>query len=423
MNGEGASSRKLDDLLVGIDERDLADLIEGQIDADRRHDLETMLIKRPELRRLVEAMRHDRAVTRAMPDEFCHLDVAAGVRDVLEREALLGAAQAAVENEFDEYAPAPIAISTRRSGARQFALAAGLLLLVGGGTFLAWPYISKPSGNSGGGPNGNTPIAINDSTKDAASRAKQIPGVTSGSEGAGPTIAANAEESRKEAAVPAVGETGVAPGPIAANEEVASNGARAKTRDGAPGEVAASALTLNDTQAGELVGPVIPTDLAMARAAEAPIDETRAAELAQEGRLLVRVQGASAAYVLSTSASRGSLGSHRVDRVEPSELASPVLAQVFEGATTPEQIMWASDHAMPVYDREVVGPEGYVVEFAATAQGLAKLREELGGRVTFEELSEDAGLRPRIDPDAVLWWTLPPSSWAPRVAAPIILEH
>ncbi|MBL8761104.1 MAG: hypothetical protein JNL50_07360, partial [Phycisphaerae bacterium] len=70
-----------------------------------------------------------------------------------------------------------------------------------------------------------------------------------------------------------------------------------------------------------------------------------------------------------------------------------------------------------------VGPEGYVVEFAATAQGLAALREALGGRVTFEELPEDAGLRARVDPDAVLWWTLPPSSWAPRVAAPIILEH
>lgn len=423
MNGEGASSRKLDDLLVGIDERDLADLIEGQIDADRRHDLETMLIKRPELRRLVEAMRHDRAVTRAMPDEFCHLDVAAGVRDVLEREALLGAAQAAVENEFDEYTPAPIAISTRRSGARQFALAAGLLLLVGGGAFLAWPYINKPSGNSGGVLNGNTPIAINDSKKDAASRARQGPSATSGSEGTGPTIAANAEESRKEMAAPAMAEAPAIPGPIAANEENASNGARSKTKDGAPGEIGAGALALNDTEAGEVVGPVIPTDLAMARAAEAPIDETRAAELAQEGRLLVRVQGASAAYVLSTSASRGSLGSHRVDRVEPSELASPVLAQVFEGATTPEQIMWASDHAIPVYDRQVVGPEGYVVEFAATAQGLAKLREELGGRVTFEELPEDAGLRPRIDPDAVLWWTLPPSSWAPRVAAPIILEH
>lgn len=423
MNGEGASSRKLDDLLVGIDERDLVDLIEGQIDADRRHDLETMLIKRPELRRLVEAMRHDRAVTRAMPDEFCHLDVAAGVRDVLEREALLGAAQAAVENEFDEYTPAPIAISTRRSGARQFALAAGLLLLLGGGAFLAWPYINKPSGNGGGGLNGNTPIALNDSKKDAASHARHGPSATSGSEGTGPTIAANAEESREEMAAPAMAETPAIPGPIAANEEIASNGARSKTKDGAPGEIGASALALNDTEAGELVGPVIPTDLAMARAAETPIDEARAAELAQEGRLLVRVQGASAAYVLSTSASRGSLGSHRVDRVEPSELASPVLAQVFEGATTPEQIMWASDHAIPVYDRQVVGPEGYVVEFAATAQGLAKLREELGGRVTFEELPEDAGLRPRIDPDAVLWWTLPPSSWAPRVAAPIILEH
>ncbi|NUQ53534.1 MAG: hypothetical protein HUU19_12660 [Phycisphaerales bacterium] len=424
MNGEGASSRKLDDLLVGIDERDLADLIEGQLDTDRRHDLETMLIKRPELRRLVEAMRHDRAVTRAMPDEFCQVDVAAGVRDVLEREALLGAAQAAVENEFDEYAPAPIAISTRRSASRQFALAAGLLLLVGGGAFLAWPYINKPGGNRGGGPNGNTPIAINDSTKDAASRARQGPSAASGSEGTGPTIAANAEKSREEAPAPAPVDTPAIPGPIAANVEDTSNGgARAAAKEGTPGEIAASALALNDTEIGEPVGPVIPAELVLARAIEPPIDEARAAELAQEGRLLVRVQGASAAYVLSTSASRGALGSHRVDRVEPSELASPVLARVFEGATTPEQIMWASDHAIPVYDREVVGPEGYVVEFAATAQSLAKLREELGGRVMFEELPEDAGLRPRIDPDAVLWWTLPPSSWAPRVAAPIILEH
>jgi len=409
MSGGDFSSRNLDDLLVGIDERDLADLIEGLIDADRRHDLETMLIKRPELRRLVEAMRHDRAALRAMPDEFCHVDVAAGVRDVLEREALLGATAAA------EDAPAPIAIGSRpdrgsRFGARQLALAAGLMLLVGGGVFFAWPLLNNPTPS---GPNGNTPIATNDANKQAHKT---------------PTIAANAEKSRDEIA----GETQDAPtpGPLAiSTEDMADGGARSKSKESAPGDIAASALANNDAAAGpaapagELVGPVLPTDVALARAIEAPIDEHRAAELALQGRLLVRVQGSSGAYVLSTSATRGSLGAHRVDRVEPSELASPVLAQVFEGTTTPEQIVWAADHAMPVYEREVVGPEGYVVEFAATPQGLAKLREELGGRVMFEELPEDAGLRPRIDPDAVLWWTLPPSSWAPRVAAPIILEH
>lgn len=409
MNGGDFSSRNMDDLLVGIDERDLVDLIEGQIDAARRHDLETMLIKRPELRRLVEAMRHDRAALRAMPDEFCHVDIAAGVRDVMEREALLGATAEA------EDAPAPIAIGSRidrgnRFGARQLALAAGLLMLIGGGAFFAWPLLNKPTQP---GPNGNAPIAMGDANKEASKL---------------PTIATNTEKPREEAGDESPGAAN--PGALAVNTgEKAGGGARSKPGESLPGDNAASALASIAEAAdpiaatGELVGPELPADVALARAIETPIDENRAAELALQGRLLVRVQGSSAAYVLSTSAERGSLGSHRVDRVEPSELASPVLAQVFEGTTTPEQIVWAADHAMPIYEREVVGPEGYVVEFAATPQGLVKLREELGGRVMFEELPEDAGLRPRIDPDAVLWWTLPPSSWAPRVAAPIILEH
>lgn len=415
MSGGDFSSRNLDDLLVGIDERDLVDLIEGQIDAERRHDLETMLIKRPELRRLVEAMRHDRATLRAMPDEFCHVDIAANVRDMLEREALLGAAADAAE-----YAPAPIAIGSRldrgsRFGARQLALAAGLLLLVGGGAFFAWPLFNKPTP---AGPSGNTPIALSDANnkRDAAA----------GESRKSPAIAANTGTAREKIGGDAPG--AAVPGPLAVNTESnPEHGARSKSKERGASEPVVSALANNDSAAdpaaGELVGPVLPTDVALARAIETPIDENRAAELALQGRLLVRLQGSSAAYVLSTSASRGSLGSHRVDRVEPRELASPVLAQVFEGTTTPEQIVWAADHAMPVYEREVVGPEGYVVEFAATPQGLAKLREELGGRVMFEELPEDAGLRPRMDPDAVLWWTLPPSSWAPRVAAPIILEH
>lgn len=409
-------------MLVGIDERDLVDLIEGQIDADRRHDLETMLIKRPGLRRLVEAMRHDRAVMRAMPDEFCHADVAAGVRDVLEREALLGVSR--LESEPD--APAPIAISSRRIGARQLAFAAGLLLLVGGGAILAWPRLITPGLS---GPLGNSSIALNDPHA-SAKRERSTGGYKSGV-AATPDDATNAASARGESSPGAPRDTGASSPVVGASEDraLAASGA-------APSAVPAEIASPAELQVGPLaqrspaldeelamVGPEIPVDLALARSTEAPIDDRRAAELALQGRLLVRVQGASAAYVLSSSADRGALGTHRVDHVEPSDLSSPVLAQVFEGTTTPQQIVWASDHATPVYDREVVGPEGYVVEFAATPQNVEKLREELGGRVTFEELHADAGLRPRIDPDAVLWWTLPPSAWAPRVAAPIILEH
>lgn len=422
MNGGEYSSRELDQLLVGIDERDLVDLIEGQIDADRRHDLETMLIKRPGLRRLVEAMRHDRAVMRAMPDEFCHADVAAGVRDVLEREALLGASGL----ESEPAAPAPIAMASRRIGARPLAFAAGLLLLVGGGAILAWPRLITPGPSD---PRGNASIALND-PRAGGTRERSTGGRRSEPAGT-PNVATKSGSAREEsspvattdasASAPAV----VAGGDRALAESDAASAASsreiASPAEPRVGPLAQGRPAPEDELA--VVGPEIPVDLALARSTEAPIDDRRAAELALQGRLLVRVQGASAAYLLSSSADRGALGTHRVDHVEPSELSSPVLAQVFEGTTTPEQIVWASDHAMPVYDREVVGPEGYVVEFAATPQNVEKLREELGGRVTFEELHEDAGLRPRIDPDAVLWWTLPPSAWAPRVAAPIILEH
>ncbi len=423
MNGGEFSSRELDTLLVGIDERDLVDLIEGQIDADRRHDLETMLIKRPGLRRLVEAMRHDRAVMRAMPDEFCHADVAAGVRDVLEREALLGAS--GLESEPD--APAPIAMTSRRIGARPLAFAAGLLLLVGGGAILAWPRFITP-GPSGPLSNSSS-IAMNDPRADGTR--ERSTGERRSAPAATPNVATKSDSARDESS-PVATTDAAATSPVGVASEdralaesdaasVAASKEAASPVEPQVGLLAQSRPAPEDEPA--MVGPEIPVDLALARSTEAPIDDRRAAELALQGRLLVRVQGASAAYLLSSSADRGALGTHRVDHVEPSELSSPVLAQVFEGTTTPERIVWASDHAMPVYDREVVGPEGYVVEFAATPQNVEKLREELGGRVTFEELHEDAGLRPRIDPDAVLWWTLPPSAWAPRVAAPIILEH
>lgn len=422
MNGGEFSSRELDQLLVGIDERDLVDLIEGQIDADRRHDLETMLIKRPGLRRLVEAMRHDRAVMRAMPDEFCHADVAAGVRDVLEREALLGGS--GLESEPD--APAPIAMTSRRIGARPLAFAAGLLLLVGGGAILAWPRLITPGPS---GHRGNASIALNDPR--AGGTLERSTGGLRSAPAATPNVATKSDSAREESSPVATKDASAsAPAVVAGGDRAlaesdaasaASSSEIASPTEPRVGPLAQGRPAPEDELA--VVGPEIPVDLALARSTEAPIDDRRAAELALQGRLLVRVQGATAAYLLSSSADRGALGSHRVDHVEPSELSSPVLAQVFEGTTTPEQIVWASDHAMPVYDREVVGPEGYVVEFAATPQNVEKLREELGGRVTFEELHEDAGLRPRIDPDAVLWWTLPPSAWAPRVAAPIILEH
>lgn len=417
MSGNGASSRNLDDLLVGIDERDLTDLIEGQLDDDRRHDLESMLIKRPELRCLVESMRGDRSALRAMPDEFCHVDLAQGVRDVLEREALLGAGQSELAALAD-VAPAPISISLRWSGTRQLALAAGLLLLVGGGAFFAWPLFNPPGTTrvpSGTSPGGVPSLALNENTarhgRDLATpNAPAIDPMTIAAQSADKAVGttpkdANAKTSDALSSVSPTGEESTS-APIVSLADSAQGASDAGGETGT-----------------EVVGPEIPSDVALARALEQPIDDAHAGELAIQGRLLVRVQGASAAYVLSSSAERGTLGSWRVDHVEPHELASPVLARVFEGAATPEHIVWASDHATPVYDREVVGPEGYVVEFAATPQGIAKVRESLGGRVTFEELPEDAGLRPRIDPDAVLWWTLPPSSWAQRVAAPIILEH
>jgi hypothetical protein len=70
--------------------------------------------------------------------------------------------------------------------------------------------------------------------------------------------------------------------------------------------------------------------------------------------------------------------------------------------------------------------ETYLVDFLDTQKSLNAVRvtfaDRLKAGVVFEELEKPLVL-PRVEePDAMMWWTLPPSSWTQRVTVPVVVQ-
>ena len=189
------------------------------------------------------------------------------------------------------------------------------------------------------------------------------------------------------------------------------------------------------------------TTMAMTAPAPAPEEMTdeRILRLAREGRLVIRV-GARDLSKLAQVEAMDTLKDGRTWRLSkdvpqevvvalapaprsPSSVATEAQAPLI---TSRDPVNPFITRGAPGFPAPVLGeftpttPRTYLVDFPDTRKSLdaikATLADRLKAEVEFEEMPFDLSL-PRVeDPEAVLWWTLPPTSWTQRVTVPVVIE-
>lgn len=147
----------ISELLAGlpISEEDLLALVEGEIESARAREIAAVLKSRPALARLVEGMCADREMLVGMGEVTAPEGMVAGAMEKIERDALLGAP-----------APIPFASIERKPSRRltpALALAAGLALVLSAGAYFASMRSRAVPGPT---PTPNGPIALEKSGGD-----------------------------------------------------------------------------------------------------------------------------------------------------------------------------------------------------------------------------------------------------------------
>jgi hypothetical protein len=365
---------------TGCPEETLLAWIEGELSPS---EVSTLAERYPRAVPLVASLRRDRATLAAASSARAPGDLADRVLAAVEREALLGLSQGEPLSDSLPISQVPKRKTPRQlwfqQAAPRLALAAGLVLVVSAGAIFALRG-AKPTNTVG-------PLALNDAPE--------------------------------------------VPAPIAART--------AATLESS-GDPAPPAATLADTARSKVAA----ADSAIDTGTLAP---QRAAELAGEGRLVLRVRDVPTSAVARLASIRA--------KVSPTwqvqgDLAQPTLAMLTPAAPMPvaapefEPPAFASGLASgerdlvsinpmllsaPPIDLGPVGPRhaGSVVDVRADAASIEAAREQLskllGCVVEFEESDQPIVLDPQAaTPEAVLWWTQPPQSWAKRLRVPLVVE-
>lgn len=378
-----------------LDETHLLAWIEDELTELQAQRVERALGSQPPMRDRVVAMRTDRLALAALGDEPAPADLLVGVADLLEREMLVELTDDAIETRDH---PIPIsrvvpergvaawtrhtlggvgAVLGDRTG-RRLAVAAGLLLVAGGLTYVVSQVIHPAIGPS--------PLSTSP----------------------GETIA------RADPATPSPAIAGHQP----AGTDTASAQPNGPDRAGDTRRVAT-----DTTQPGA--------------GDDGAITPARAVELARAGRLVIRVQPADAADTLAQLDRVGTASSSvRVFTELDAQLARAL--QTRRPATPtrpaqPEPIVIASDelpadHAhqdaaqpSPSADRpwRVAGLR--LIELNLTERTLASMLRSTPG-AEFEAAPEPMDLPIASDPGRVLWWGEPTSTWVPRTVVPVVVE-
>lgn len=385
----------------------MLDWIEGRLSAEQQAAAE-QASGRAGVSERVRQMQANRRALQNLSAVAAPEDLLERVVGALERQQLVGPAQ-------QPEAPAPIVMADRIHtagwGSRipGFALAAGLALLVGGGVYLSMTV----------GQNHQSPAPS------GGSLAKQS--------ASGPLAKAEREE-------PTVGlksSSKEAPAPVAPSETLAMNG----TMQATGVSVAADTAEPSPVQ---VAAATVPAD----------ISPERAAELAQEGRLVMRVLSTNTdnlAQIEKQGAQNGSPRTWRLRKDVPPALAAAVVPTGPRAADPgPSEVIMASDDtrrlAAETLIAPFVGPRAafnvappspndpltrvkgtYLLEAPGTPKSLETLRgyfaEKLRGGVVFEELPPALAVDTAPGPEATLWWTQAPSQWFERVSVPMVVEQ
>lgn len=408
------------------DEADLLALIEGErLPRDREAALMRALDSNPRLARRIDAMRRDRAALRSLPEVSCPPGVMAAVeaalQPVLERQMLLGLRDG---QPVDEHLPVSVVQPARRSvfaaffaerGGRRMALAAGLLLLVGGASYLAatfmWP---SPS------PSPVHELAMNDGGE------VEVAGVEAADTGESRTLAAKSAEPSIAA--------------FSAPTEEPPDAAAAT----APVEIAAAPA---ESPADTLVAGVsVETE---APSANTSIDAERAIALAREGRLVIRLKAPDPVVLADPERIAARIRSRQSPAWRLGEQAPAQLASLLNAATpapyrppqpaAPQPITFAGGYVSdlpegfygpprpPVEGFRPVRSAVYLVQTRLDAAALDSLRDALApyGEPVFEEAAEPLPIdnSAALTPNAVVWWSQPPAGWTWWASVPVVIDQ
>jgi hypothetical protein len=377
-----------------ISEEQMVDWIDNSLSSSEVDAL-SLASGRSDIRQRVQQLQRNKQLLASFPLEAAPADLHDRVLAALERDALLGVSPeqwAQVEESAQPVDTLPIdRFATQRDGASRarnwwsaaptLAMAASILLLVGGGVLL-YPTIRaamqpapalRPSG----------PIASN----------QQSP---------------------------------VAPAP--ATNEVAG------TRDETASTSIATATDANAILAGS------------PQPSSQPIDSARALQLAQEGRLIVRLLAkdvGSLPRVEATATNPQSRLPWRLTRDVPAAVVAAMMPKApgepefasAKGLRTRTESM-LSAFASPAAAFSMPSPQTlaqssvrgtYVLDVQHSSlsfsQALDMLSKGLSATVQYEESPQALPLQRQQRPQDVLWWTQPASQWSDRVAVPIIVQR
>ncbi len=420
MTPDGPSNPRLPD------EADLLAWVEGEpLSPEANASVAKALMADPVLARKMELMRADRLALASLSQERAPEGLIEGVESalqpVLERELLLGL-------KDGEPADSPVVSMVRpekrgifqtfladRAG-RRMALAASLLVLVGGATWWATMTFSR-----GSGPKPIGPVALD---KPGAGRDPI----------AAPVPAAPETMSIDEGTRIAMSGSGEAE---SAALKIGSEPVKPET----PGNASIAPEAPATLAAAEVMGPV-----------KAPMDAALAAELARERKLVIRVVSQEASHSPRRACDRirkecNGNAWKLASQVSP-ELTVALDAKPFEVQRSspvsiePETPAFAGSDAgtpivgppvprdIPVIEETEPQPV-YLVQARLDAATMTQLKTTLekaghGDEVVFEERYEQLPLTPGgapvLTPQAVLWWTNPPAGWTSWGEVPVVIE-
>ena len=403
------------------DEADLLAWVEGEkLSPEMDAAVARLLLSDPGLARELEGMRRDRVALQSLEDVKAPAglieSVESALQPLLERQLLLGLR----DGEPVESHPVVSMVRPEKRGifqtfladrsGRRMAMAAGLLLVVGGGTYWATTMLSTP-------PVKPLVVALNSGKHKDVSKPEAI--VATNPAGAAP-------EARVETAAP----VGLTAAP-----------AKSATPVDTPTSVA---VVEPETKDAAMVGPT-----------RMPVDPTLAAELAREGKLVIRVVSSQAGRTPATVADHlkkecsgpgWKLASEVPPAVAVAVAPEPVdwVRVVASQPTTEPEAMALADHdaatgpimgppAPQVEPQQIEMdqiPSVYMLQARLDAATMAAVRTSLqkAGRadeVVFEERYESLPLdqsSPILNPNAMVWWTNPPSGGTRWGEVPVVID-
>lgn len=398
----------------------------------------------PEMRSMVDLMRRDRQLLMSLGDEAAPPGMYAGVLARLERDVLFEEPtedeSRLLRAELDQLSTAisgrpplaearslqfPASARSRMptssfGGQGRYALAAGMLLVIGGAMYMIMV---------GEGP---TPLAMSGAAASRDSAPQAAPDTRVGVVTDTPAVSEPASNSTALAM-----DVALAPG----GEPSAASEPRAATERHDESTVAVASTASPATVESTLTTPAY-----TAARVNTPIGIEQALELAREGRLAVRVTARNPRAVAESLAQKTSVApdARRTWRMLPADQETIRIATA--GVATREEVErwreWNRSFAMisldaPAPVRTGVNDEAYdprldngvyVIDATATPQAIGMVKSVVtaaanaaspGCAVEFIEIGESS--TPVNSVEGVMWWTQPASAWVSRASIPVVV--